>query len=163
MTRVVLTVDVYNAKQIPVALQMAVEHRGRDMDLWRKIRADDYMRCAVEECFESFKHVLGTILVGEVERRYTLFTHCSYTPYTRSFFFCTLDIRTSLEIRFTLQLCSRRLVIDGILEEIDKDISEGSLLSNFKMSALPVLHSKFVQLTEFLVRNEEYCVITVLH
>ncbi|KAG6551246.1 hypothetical protein Mapa_007172 [Marchantia paleacea] len=103
------------ASKIPVALQMAVEHRGRDMDLWRKIRADDYMRCAVEECFESFKHVLGTILVGEVERR---------------------------------------LVIDGILEEIDKDISEGSLLSNFKMSALPVLHTKFVQLTEFLIKGE---------
>ncbi|KAL2634599.1 hypothetical protein R1flu_006078 [Riccia fluitans] len=103
------------ASKIPVALQMAVEHRGRDVDLWRKIRADDYMRCAVEECFESFKHVLGTILVGEVERR---------------------------------------LVIDGILEEIDKDINEGSLLSNFKMSALPVLHEKFVQLTEYLINGE---------
>lgn len=47
-----------------------------------------------------------------------------------------------------------RVVIDGILAEIDKDITEGTLLTNFKMSALPVLHSKFVELTEYLVRRK---------
>jgi hypothetical protein len=54
---------------------MAVEFRGNDADLWRKIKTDDYRRCAVEECFESLKLVLDTLLVGEIERRCVFYSH----------------------------------------------------------------------------------------
>ncbi|KAJ7565707.1 hypothetical protein O6H91_02G072000 [Diphasiastrum complanatum] len=58
------------ASKIPVAIQMAAEFRGRDTsDLWRRIRADDYRRCAVEECYESFKHVLNTLIKADFEKR----------------------------------------------------------------------------------------------
>ncbi|EFJ23784.1 glucan synthase like 4 [Selaginella moellendorffii] len=58
------------ASKIPVALQMAAEYRGKDnIDLWRKIKADDYRHCAVEECYEAFKAVIKTIIRNEPDKR----------------------------------------------------------------------------------------------
>ena len=58
--------------QITVALDMATQFRGRDSDLWKRICADEYMKCAVIECYESFKHVLHDLVIGETEKRYLL-------------------------------------------------------------------------------------------
>ena len=55
--------------QIPIALDMAVQFRSKDGDLWKRICADEYMKCAVIECYESFKHVLNILVVGENEKR----------------------------------------------------------------------------------------------
>ncbi|CAA2989252.1 callose synthase 5 [Olea europaea subsp. europaea] len=57
------------ASKIPIALDMAVQFRSKDADLWRRICADEYMKCAVIECYESFKHVLNALVVGETEKR----------------------------------------------------------------------------------------------
>ncbi|CAL0327582.1 unnamed protein product [Lupinus luteus] len=57
------------ASKIPIALDMAAEFRGKDSDLWKRIYADEYMKCAVIECYESFKHVLNYLVVGEAEKR----------------------------------------------------------------------------------------------
>lgn len=54
---------------------MAVQFRSKDADLWRRICADEYMKCAVIECYESFKHVLNALVVGETEKR---FVHYNY-------------------------------------------------------------------------------------
>ncbi|KAJ1401280.1 Glycosyl transferase, family 48 [Sesbania bispinosa] len=54
---------------IPIALDMAAQFRGRDSDLWKRICADEYMKCAVIECYESFKNVLNALVVGEAEQR----------------------------------------------------------------------------------------------
>lgn len=51
---------------------MAAEFRSKDSDLWRRICADEYMKCAVIECYESFKHVLNVLVVGETEKRLLL-------------------------------------------------------------------------------------------
>jgi hypothetical protein len=56
--------------QIPIALDMAAQFRPRDSDLWKRICADEYMKCAVLECYESFKLVLNVLVVGENEKRY---------------------------------------------------------------------------------------------
>ncbi|XP_027344376.1 callose synthase 5-like [Abrus precatorius] len=56
------------ASKIPVALDMAAQFRGRDSDLWKRICADEYMKCAVIECYESFKHVLHDLVIGETEK-----------------------------------------------------------------------------------------------
>jgi callose synthase len=56
--------------QIPIALDMAAQFRPRDSDLWKRICADEYMKCAVLECYESFKLVLNILVVGENEKRY---------------------------------------------------------------------------------------------
>ncbi|KAH1255395.1 putative callose synthase 6 [Glycine max] len=57
------------ASKIPIALDMAAQFRGKDSDLWRRICADEYMKCAVIECYESFKNVLNALVVGEAEKR----------------------------------------------------------------------------------------------
>ncbi|XP_022947858.1 callose synthase 5 [Cucurbita moschata] len=57
------------ASKIPIALDMAAEFRSRDSDLWKRICADEYMKCAVIECYESFKNVLNVLVVGENEKR----------------------------------------------------------------------------------------------
>lgn len=64
-----LTVEYILHLQIPIALDMAVQFRSRDADLWKRICADEYMKCAVIECYESFKHVLNILVVGEIEKR----------------------------------------------------------------------------------------------
>ncbi|KAJ4979632.1 hypothetical protein NE237_010412 [Protea cynaroides] len=60
------------ASKIPIALDMAAQFRSKDSkdsDLWKRICADDYMKCAVIECYESFKLVLNALVVGENEKR----------------------------------------------------------------------------------------------
>nr|TKR79229.1 callose synthase 5 [Populus alba] len=57
------------ASKIPIALDMAVQFRSRDADLWKRICADEYMKCAVIECYESLKHVMNILVVGEIEKR----------------------------------------------------------------------------------------------
>ncbi|XP_049933320.1 callose synthase 5-like [Nymphaea colorata] len=57
------------ASKIPIALDMAVQFRSRDADLWKRICADEYMKCAVLECYESFKHILNLLIVGDNEKR----------------------------------------------------------------------------------------------
>ncbi|KAI3893658.1 hypothetical protein MKW92_030081 [Papaver armeniacum] len=41
----------------------------RDSDLWKRICADEYMKCAVIECYESFKLILNVLVVGKNEKR----------------------------------------------------------------------------------------------
>ncbi|XP_014497796.1 callose synthase 5 [Vigna radiata var. radiata] len=55
--------------KITVALDIATQFRGRDYDLWKRICADEYMKCSVIECYESFKHFLQDLVIGETEKR----------------------------------------------------------------------------------------------
>ncbi|XP_065866870.1 callose synthase 5-like [Euphorbia lathyris] len=57
------------ASKIPIALDMAIQSWSRDADLWKRVCGDDYMKCAVIECYESFKHVLKVLVIGENEKR----------------------------------------------------------------------------------------------
>lgn len=57
------------ASKIPVALDMAAHFQSKDADLWKRICADEYMKCAVIECYESFKLILNALIIGETEKR----------------------------------------------------------------------------------------------
>ncbi|KAE9449846.1 hypothetical protein C3L33_18261, partial [Rhododendron williamsianum] len=57
------------ASKIPIALDIAAQFRSKDSDLWRRICADEYMKCAVIECYETFKLILNALIVGETEKR----------------------------------------------------------------------------------------------
>lgn len=61
------------ALQIPIALDMAAQFRPKDADLWKRICADEYMKCAVIECYESFKLVLNALISAETEKRLYIF------------------------------------------------------------------------------------------
>ena len=62
--------------QIPIALDMATHFRYKDADLWKRICADEYMKCAVIECYESFKLILNALITGDTEKR-LFFWYCS--------------------------------------------------------------------------------------
>uniref|UniRef100_M8B5E0 1,3-beta-glucan synthase n=1 Tax=Aegilops tauschii TaxID=37682 RepID=M8B5E0_AEGTA len=102
------------ASKIPIALDMAAQFRPRDSDLWKRICADEYMKCAVIECYESFKLVLNLVVVGENEKR----------------------------------------IIGIIIKEIEANIAKNTFLANFRMSALPVLCKKFVELVSTLKERD---------
>ncbi|URE49707.1 callose synthase [Musa troglodytarum] len=57
------------ASKIPIALDMAAQFQSKDSDLWKRICADEYMKCAVIECYESFKLILNLMVIGENEKR----------------------------------------------------------------------------------------------
>ncbi|KAL0449818.1 UNVERIFIED_CONTAM: Callose synthase 5 [Sesamum latifolium] len=57
------------ASKIPIALDMAAQFRSKDADLWKRICGDEYMKCAVIECYESFKLILNVLIIGETEKR----------------------------------------------------------------------------------------------
>ncbi|XAR73155.1 1,3-beta-glucan synthase [Bertholletia excelsa] len=98
------------ASKIPIALDMAAQFRSKDSDLWKRICADEYMKCAVIEFYESFKFVLNTLVVGETEKR----------------------------------------IIGIIISEVEDNIANSTLFTNFRMSPLPILCNKFVHLVEIL-------------
>ncbi|KAG0472359.1 hypothetical protein HPP92_016905 [Vanilla planifolia] len=93
------------ASKIPIALDMAAQFRSKDADLWKRICADEYMKCAVIECYESFKLVLN-------------------------------------------------LIIGLIIKEIEASIGHGSFLVDFRMSALPTLCNKIVELIGILKEGD---------
>lgn len=64
--------DFWSTLQIAIALDMAAQFRSKDSDLWKRICADEYMKCAVIECYESFKLVLNVLVNGETEKRFVL-------------------------------------------------------------------------------------------
>ncbi|MED6156387.1 Callose synthase 5, partial [Stylosanthes scabra] len=98
------------ASKIPVALDMATQFRGKDSDLWKRICADQYMKCAVIESYQSLKLVLRDLVVGENEKR----------------------------------------IISIIFKEVKSNISKNTLITNFRMSFLPSLFKKLVELVEIL-------------
>ncbi|KAF6165088.1 hypothetical protein GIB67_000672 [Kingdonia uniflora] len=51
------------------ALSIARDFIGNDEALFKKIRKDDYMYWAVKEGFESLKHILDILIVGDREKR----------------------------------------------------------------------------------------------
>lgn len=58
---------------------MATQFRGRDSDLWKRICADEYMKCAVIECYESFKQILHDLIIGETEKRYIVLVYSNFS------------------------------------------------------------------------------------
>ncbi|KAL8143622.1 hypothetical protein V2J09_016654 [Rumex salicifolius] len=57
------------ASKIPIALDMTVQFQKKDVDLWKRICLDNFMKCAVIECYESFKHILNILVAGKTEKR----------------------------------------------------------------------------------------------
>ncbi|KAI3899856.1 hypothetical protein MKW92_037632, partial [Papaver armeniacum] len=53
---------------IPIALEFAAEFPSRDSDLWNRICADEYMKCAVIEGYQLFKLILDLLVVGVNEK-----------------------------------------------------------------------------------------------
>lgn len=55
--------------QVSVASCIAKDFVGKDANLLRKIKKDDYIYMSVMECYESLKNILEILVVGDLERR----------------------------------------------------------------------------------------------
>ncbi|CAK7351703.1 unnamed protein product [Dovyalis caffra] len=113
------------ANKFSTALSIARDFVGKDEILFRKIKKDKYMNCAVKECYESLKYVLEILIVGNLEKR----------------------------------------VVSSLLNEIEASMQRSSLLEDFKMSELPALKAKCIELVELLVEgnaNQHDNVVKVL-
>lgn len=56
------------ASKIPIALDMAEHSNKKDRELKKRLNADNYMRCAVQECYASFKNIINFLVLGEREK-----------------------------------------------------------------------------------------------
>ncbi|XP_068337906.1 callose synthase 3-like [Pyrus communis] len=56
------------ASKIPIALDMAKDSNGKDKELKKRIEADNYMSCAVSECYASVRNIIKFLVQGEREK-----------------------------------------------------------------------------------------------
>ncbi|KAL6200723.1 hypothetical protein ACLB2K_030504 [Fragaria x ananassa] len=56
------------ASKIPIALDMAKDSNGKDKELTKRILADEYMHCAVRECYASFRNIIKFLVQGNREK-----------------------------------------------------------------------------------------------
>ncbi|KAA8528138.1 hypothetical protein F0562_035611 [Nyssa sinensis] len=57
------------ASKIPIALDMAKDSNGKDRELKRRIEADNYMSCAVRECYASLQNIIKFLVQGPSEKK----------------------------------------------------------------------------------------------
>ncbi|KAI9196669.1 hypothetical protein LWI28_025933 [Acer negundo] len=57
------------ASKIPIALDMAKDSNGKDRELKKRIEADNYMSCAVQECYASFRNIICFLVQGNREKQ----------------------------------------------------------------------------------------------
>lgn len=62
-----------HVNQIPIALDMAKDSNGKDRELKKRIESDNYMSCAVRECYASFRNVIKFLVGGDREKKYVFF------------------------------------------------------------------------------------------
>lgn len=112
------------ANQFSTALSIARDFVGKDHDLLRKIKRNEYMYLVVTECYESLKYILEILIVGDLERR----------------------------------------IISGIINEIEESIGRSTLLEDLKLSKLPALHTKCIELVNLLVEGSEehHCNVVII-
>lgn len=56
--------------QIPIALDMAKDSKDKDRELKKRMSTDNYMRCAIRECYLSFKSIINFLVLGEREKKW---------------------------------------------------------------------------------------------
>ncbi|KAH7849658.1 hypothetical protein Vadar_021042 [Vaccinium darrowii] len=57
------------ASKIPIALDMAKDSNGKDRELKKRIDNDNYMSCAVRECYASFRNIIKVLVQGDREKQ----------------------------------------------------------------------------------------------
>lgn len=58
------------SQQLSTALSISKDFVGKDQNLFRRMKKDENMYYAVQECFESLKYILEILVVGDWEKRY---------------------------------------------------------------------------------------------
>lgn len=48
---------------------MAKDSKDKDRELKKRMSTDNYMRCAIRECYLSFKSIINFLVLGEREKK----------------------------------------------------------------------------------------------
>ena len=139
---------------------MAKDSNGKDKELKKRIEADHYMSCAVSECYASFRNIINDLVQGRHEKRWVP-VNCDGLENFRwkskritlsccllSLAFDNSNFKHFVDVFLIINFFR---VIDDIFKEIDGHIIDGNLISECKMSALPLLYDHFKKLIEYLV------------
>ena len=60
---------LFHLWQIPIALDMAKDFKGKDdSDLFKKITSDEYMHSAVVECYQTLREIITELLMKKDDR-----------------------------------------------------------------------------------------------
>ncbi|PKA65497.1 Callose synthase 4 [Apostasia shenzhenica] len=100
------------ASKIPIAMDMAAQFRSKDADLWKRICADEYMKCVVIECYESFKLVLNLLIVGENDKKYVANLQIKRLYLLLTMKESAIDVPTNLEARRRIAFFTNSLFMD---------------------------------------------------
>ncbi|OAP10877.1 hypothetical protein AXX17_AT2G04260 [Arabidopsis thaliana] len=76
------------------SLDMAKDSNGKDRELKKRIESDTYMKCAVRECYASFKNIIKFVVQGNREK--DVLTHY----YTEEVLFSFRDLETPKKMGF---------------------------------------------------------------
>ncbi|VVA18902.1 PREDICTED: callose synthase [Prunus dulcis] len=134
------------ANKFSTALSIAKDFVGKDEILVRKIKKDEYMYCAVKECYESLKYILEILVVGDLEKR---IVSAMFTEIEESIARSTLlqDFRM-IELPLLLAKCIElmELLVEGnedhhgkvikILQDIFELVTNDMMTSGFRILEL---------------------------
>ncbi|KAK4362562.1 hypothetical protein RND71_017803 [Anisodus tanguticus] len=137
--------------QILLAIDLALDCKDTQGDLWTRICRDEYMAYAVQECYYSIEKILYSLVDGEGRLWYDLL------PLGNKSLPCFLVLivcwmcSCSEVVNIHVHLDGR---VERIYREINNSIMEGSLVITLSLKKLPVVLSRFTALTGLLIRNE---------
>lgn len=134
------------ANKFSTALSIAKDFVGKDEILVRKIKKDEYMYCAVKECYESLKYILEILVVGDLEKK---IVSAMFTEIEESIERSTLlqDFRM-IELPLLLAKCIElmELLVEGnedhhvkvvkILQDIFELVTNDMMASGFRILEL---------------------------
>ncbi|CAI5500419.1 unnamed protein product [Closterium sp. Naga37s-1] len=122
------------ANQILLAVGEASGRKESQSTVWRKVTGDEYMRCAVLEAYQSLRPFLLSI----VEPSRT-------APTTGTAAAATQEAGSGVyEAR----------IISRLFDDLEVEGNNGSLLTTFRFSALPVILDRLSKLTAIQDQNE---------
>ncbi|CAI5488703.1 unnamed protein product, partial [Closterium sp. Naga37s-1] len=122
------------ANQILLAVGEASGRKESQSSVWRKVTADEYMRCAVLEAYQS----LRPFLLSVVEPTRTAPTAGTAAAATQEAGSGVYEAR----------------IINRLFDDLEVEGNNGSLLTTFRFSALPVILDRLSKLTAVLIQDQ---------
>jgi callose synthase len=157
-----MSTEVHFVFQILLAIDLALDCKDTQADLWNRICRDEYMAYAVQECYFSIEKILYSLVDGEGRLWYR--SPCLIVVFESLCFqfklnqilnrFCMPCINIYCNIDYLFFCFFGNLLYDRverIFREINNSISEGSLVITLSLKKLPVVLSRFTALTGLLV------------
>lgn len=142
-------------------MDLALDCKDTQADLWNRICKDEYMAYAVQECYSSIEKIMHSLVDGEGRlwwgiviflRRIDFWVSC-----------CFEKVRLTISWCYPIACsCLSHCRVERVFREINGSISEGSLVITLLLKKLPMVLSRFTALTGLLVYPLTLIIITFI-